>query len=101
VEERAVNVRKHSWKKWKRRKIEPVTKIPSQPISVIDDPSLASSKVITVKEAMALLRCGLTHLYDLLGKGEIRSYKDGSNRRIYLYSVLAYQARQSAAGVAA
>jgi excisionase family DNA binding protein len=72
-----------------------MTKIPLEPISAIDDPALASSRVITIVDTMKLLKCGKTHLYDLLGKGAIRSYKDGSNRRVYLYSVLQYQARQS------
>ena len=72
-----------------------MTKIPLEPISAIDDPAMASSRVITIADAMKLLRCGKTNLYDLLGKGAISSYKDGSNRRIYLLSVLEYQARQS------
>jgi excisionase family DNA binding protein len=75
-----------------------VTKYPSSPVSVLDDPALASSRVITAVEAKQILRIGTTKLYELLGRGSIRSYKDGSSRRIYLYSVLQYQARQAAQG---
>jgi excisionase family DNA binding protein len=75
-----------------------MTKIPTYPVSVLDDPALASSRVITVREARAILRIGLTKLYDLLGDGSIKSYKDGASRRIYLYSVLQYQAAQAALG---
>ena len=36
---------------------------------MLDDPALASSKVITPAEAKQLLRCGMTRLYELLGNG--------------------------------
>jgi excisionase family DNA binding protein len=63
-------------------------------MTILDDPLLASSRVVTPKEATAMLRCGMTHLYELLENGALRSYKDGSKRRIYVYSILQYQARQ-------
>ena len=49
-------------------------------------------------EAKQLLRCGMTRLYELLGNGSIKSYKDGFSRRIYLYSVIEYQRAQAALG---
>jgi hypothetical protein len=64
----------------------------SDRITILDDPALASSRVITTVEAKTILKCGMTRLYELLGSGAIRSYKDGESRRIFLYSVLAYQA---------
>jgi excisionase family DNA binding protein len=63
-----------------------------------DDPSLIGSRVITAAEAADLLQCGLTRMYELLGDGSIRSYKDGSSRRVFLVSVLNYQAGQAAKG---
>jgi excisionase family DNA binding protein len=65
--------------------------IPSKPASIIDEPSLISSRVISVAEAKRLLQCGTTHVYDLMNAKKIRSYKDGANRRIFLVSVLQYQ----------
>jgi excisionase family DNA binding protein len=75
------------------------TRIKSNPLSVLDDPVLKASRVITVDEMKTILQCGTTHAYDLLNSGAIRSYKDGSNRRIYLYSVLQYQERMAGAAV--
>jgi excisionase family DNA binding protein len=65
--------------------------IGSYPPSILDDPSLLSSRVITVNEACAILRMGVTKMYDLLNAKVIRSYKDGTQRRIFLVSVLEYQ----------
>jgi excisionase family DNA binding protein len=67
------------------------TTIGSYPPSILDDPAILSSRVITVQEACAILRMGTTRLYDLLNKKAIRSYKDGTQRRIFLVSVLEYQ----------
>jgi excisionase family DNA binding protein len=65
--------------------------------SILDDPGLL--RVITVKDAASILRCKFTKLHILLKKGEIRSYKDGGSRRIYLHSVLQYRDDQAAKGV--
>jgi excisionase family DNA binding protein len=67
-----------------------VTKINRHPVSVLEDPALASSRVLTVPEARELLKCGHTKLYDLMTDGVIRSYRDGGSRRIYLLSLLEY-----------
>ena len=75
-----------------------MTKIPTDPVSILDDPALASSRVLTAVEAKQLLRIGTTKLYELLADGSIKSYRDGSSRRIYLYSVLQYQATQANLG---
>jgi excisionase family DNA binding protein len=72
----------------------------SEPVSILDDPALRSSRVITVAEATAMLHCRTTKLYDLLGSGAVRSYKDGGSRRIYLHSVLQYMDAQAARGPA-
>jgi excisionase family DNA binding protein len=71
-----------------------MVKIKSNPAAISDDPAIKASRVLTVDETKLLLKCGTTHLYDLLNTGKIRSYKDGSNRRIFLYSVLQYQKEQ-------
>ena len=76
----------------------PLTKISHHPVSVLEDPALASSRVLTVPEARALLKCGHTKLYDLMTEGSIRSYRDGGSRRIYLLSVLEYMAECEAKG---
>jgi excisionase family DNA binding protein len=65
--------------------------IGSDPPSILDDPSLISSRVVTPAEACILLKCRPTRLYELLNKKAIRSYKDGSNRRIFLVSLIEYQ----------
>jgi excisionase family DNA binding protein len=72
----------------------------NSPHSILNDPEVARSRVITVAEAAGILSCGLTRLYDLLGDGSIRSYKDGNSRRVYLASVLEYQAAKTVRGPA-
>ncbi len=76
-------------------------RLKSDPATIFDDPALRASRVITVAEARAILRCGIEKIYRLMGEGKIRSYKDGSSRRVYLYSVLEYMAKCEAKGIAA
>ena len=42
---------------------------------------------VTPRQACLLLRIGNTHLYELLGAGELDSYKDGRARRITMDSI--------------
>jgi excisionase family DNA binding protein len=60
------------------------------PTAVLDDPAIAASRLVTVEEVKKILSCGTTHVYDLINQGRLKSFKDGSNRRVYLYSVLKY-----------
>jgi excisionase family DNA binding protein len=62
----------------------------ADPTSILDDPAIAASRLITVEEVKKILSCGTTHVYDLINQGRLKSFKDGSNRRVYLYSVLRY-----------
>ena len=50
------------------------------------------------RQACVLLSIGLTHLYDLLNKGELDSYQDGRSRRITVASIHAYVERQIVRG---
>tara|TARA_R110002111_G_scaffold134116_1_gene200247 strand:+ start:192 stop:416 length:225 start_codon:yes stop_codon:yes gene_type:complete len=42
----------------------------------------AHDELLTVREACGILKCGLTRLYQLMNKGEIKSVKLGKSRRI-------------------
>jgi hypothetical protein len=52
--------------------------IPSDPVSIIDEPSLKSSRVITAAETARLFQCSVTHAYDLMNARKIRPYKDAA-----------------------
>jgi hypothetical protein len=43
--------------------------------------------VVSPRRAMHMLDCGKTHLYDLIGNGELDSYLDGSSRKITVQSI--------------
>jgi excisionase family DNA binding protein len=75
-----------------------MVRLKSNPATILDDPALRASRVITVPEARAILRCGIEKIYRLMGEGKIRSYKDGPSRRIYLYSVIEYMIECEAKG---
>jgi excisionase family DNA binding protein len=68
-----------------------MVKIASRPTTILDDPALLGSRVVTPAEAAAILNLGATKLYELLVEGKIRSYKDGRSRRVFLVSLLQYQ----------
>jgi excisionase family DNA binding protein len=70
----------------------------STPPAILSDPALRSSRVVTVDEARAILHTGVERIYELLGDGTIKSYKDGRSRRVYLYSILEYQRRLTELG---
>lgn len=63
-----------------------------QNISTGDDEPLA----VSPQRARRLLDIGNTRLYELLGTGELRSYKDGKSRRIVFASLKEYVARRLA-----
>jgi excisionase family DNA binding protein len=66
----------------------------SNPVSILDDPAVVAARVVTVEEAKIILKVKQTKLYDLLNSKAIRSYRDGRDRRIYLSSILEWQAAQ-------
>jgi len=43
-----------------------------------------------------MLSCGITRLYELLGLGELESYRDGRSRLIVVASIQAYVAHKLA-----
>jgi excisionase family DNA binding protein len=49
---------------------------------------------VSTKKAMMLLDCERTHLYNLLSRGELKSYKDGQIRKILFSSIKDYVARR-------
>jgi hypothetical protein len=42
---------------------------------------------VSPRQACILLDCGITHLYDLIGSGELESYLDGRSRKITMRSI--------------
>ena len=52
--------------------------------------------VVSPARAKVLLDCGTTRLYQLLGAGELESYKDGKCRKIIFQSIERYIARRVA-----
>jgi hypothetical protein len=58
--------------------------------------------VIRPKQAMHLLDCGHTRLYEMIGAGEVESFMDGGARKITVASIEAYiQRKLKEAAVAA
>jgi excisionase family DNA binding protein len=56
-------------------------------------PPDADPLVVRPREACRLLALGNTRLYQLIGAGELASYRDGRARRITMASIRAYVAR--------
>jgi hypothetical protein len=54
--------------------------------------------VVSPKVAWKMLSCGNTRGYELLGTGELDSYKDGRSRKITVASIKALVARRLAPG---
>lgn len=50
------------------------------------------------KRACVLLDCGNTHLYELIGRGELESFKDGKSRKILVASIRGYIERRMTQG---
>jgi hypothetical protein len=48
---------------------------------------------VSPRKACILLDCGLTHLFELLKRGELESYLDGRSRKITTRSVHDHQQR--------
>jgi hypothetical protein len=57
---------------------------------------IAAGRVISPTEAGAILQSGPTRIGELVRKGALRSYRDGRMRKIFLDSVLSYQAALTA-----
>ena len=43
--------------------------------------------VVSPRRAMHMLDCGRTRLYELIGNGELDSYRDGGSRKITVQSI--------------
>lgn len=54
--------------------------------------------VVSPKVAWKMLSCGNTRGYELLGAGELDSYKEGRSRKITVASIKALVARRLAPG---
>jgi excisionase family DNA binding protein len=54
------------------------------------------SLLVKPKRACQMLNCGNTHLYELLERGELESFKDGKSRQIVVKSIHSYIARRLA-----
>jgi excisionase family DNA binding protein len=48
-------------------------------------------RLVTVKEALRYLKCGLTKFYELVRAGKIDAYKDGGTTLVDHDSIVAYQ----------
>jgi excisionase family DNA binding protein len=46
--------------------------------------------VVTPRTACRLLCIGMTRLYELIGSGDLESYRDGASRRITTRSIKAF-----------
>jgi hypothetical protein len=57
--------------------------------------------VVKPKNAARMLACGMTRVYELLNKGELESFLDGSSRKITVESIRRYIARHLPASEAA
>jgi excisionase family DNA binding protein len=49
---------------------------------------------VTPRQACTALSLGITKLYELLGNGELASYREGKARRILVSSIRDYLARR-------
>jgi hypothetical protein len=52
--------------------------------------------VVSPRRARSLLDVGNTRLYELIGSGELESFKAGKSRKITMASIRAYVARRLA-----
>jgi excisionase family DNA binding protein len=51
----------------------------------------ADKPFVTVKEACAMMPCGTTKLYDLIGSGQIEAYKLGKRTLLSVPSIKRFQ----------
>jgi excisionase family DNA binding protein len=54
---------------------------------------LRGAMVVSPRGEKQLLQCGHKHVYQLIARGEIVSFKDGRSRKITVASIEAYIAR--------
>jgi excisionase family DNA binding protein len=59
----------------------------AEPIAMTSSDNHLSPLAVSPRKACVLLDCGNTHLYKLLGNGELESYLDGRARRITMDSI--------------
>jgi hypothetical protein len=50
--------------------------------------------VVSPRRACHLLDCGMTRLYQLIGTGQLQTYKDGASRKIVTASISDYVRRK-------
>lgn len=68
---------------------------PDQPrLGLRDAIPVGEPLVVAPRTACHMLSCGLTRLYELIGTGELESYRDGASRRITTRSIRAYVDRR-------
>ena len=58
------------------------------------EPTDIDPLAVSPKKAKVLLDVGITRLYQLIGNGEVESFRDGKSRKIVFASLKAYIARQ-------
>jgi excisionase family DNA binding protein len=46
--------------------------------------------VVRLRDACALLGCGMSHLYELIREGAVESFRDGCSRKITVASIRRY-----------
>jgi excisionase family DNA binding protein len=66
----------------------------SRAIATANQADNALPLVVPPRQACALLSIGLTRCYELLGAGELESFKDGKSRKITVSSIRAYVDRR-------
>jgi hypothetical protein len=59
--------------------------------AILDDPALRGARVVSPKEAAAILGCGKTRMAELIAQGLVRSYLDGTKRKVFVDSLISYQ----------
>jgi hypothetical protein len=76
---------------------KPTNPPPKPRLPILDDPAVAPARVVSPAETCQILHSGPTRVNQLIHSGALRSYMDGSLRKVFLSSILEYQAAQVAA----
>jgi hypothetical protein len=75
---------------------KPANPVPKPRLAILDDPAIAAARVVSPAEAGQILQSGTTRINQLIQSGALRSYMDGSLRKVFLESIFAYQASLAA-----